>query len=199
MDRFDQNTADSASFCAPDVRKKLIADKKSRFFCRPHPAHRLFIAFYRRLIRLENIVRILYILCEAFYARFLIVRQKHRRKADGMQPFKQRFCTVVRRRTMRHQRIVHVINQSAVSFSVQPLVIDSIGGIRRFIRIKNFQHAHLCFILSDSCRLQQLFCVFVLRGKINGIYIAAFDNCSVLHNHNSVAELINDAHIVRNK
>ena len=73
------------------------------------------------------------------------------------------------------------------------------GGIRRFIRIKNFQHAHLSFILSDSCRLQQLFCVFVLRGKINGIHITAFDNCAVLHNHDPVAELINNAHIVGNK
>ena len=57
-----------------------------------------------------------------------------------LQMCKKRARPLVRRRSVRHQRIINIKNNASISILIKAVKIDLIGRIYVFSRVKPFQH-----------------------------------------------------------
>ena len=135
MDRLYQNRADSRAVGAVDIRENLISHKQCVFLIRSHLFHRFSVI---RRIRLSCLVDIrnLHRVIEHFHTRFLIVRQQHAMISQLLQMCKKRARPLVRRRAVRHQRIINIKNNASISLLIKAVKIDRIGRIYVFSRVK---------------------------------------------------------------
>ena len=114
MNRLNKNTHDSCTFCSPDVRKKLIADKDGGVLFSSHQLHRLFIILRGGLVCIKNVFTF-HTLGKGLHPWLLIVRNKAGIETNVPQPAEQSHRTHISRRSVGYQCIIYIKNQASIS------------------------------------------------------------------------------------